>query len=126
MLFNALHREGSNLAMTSGKLAANAIIEAIKCGDYSKNSLANYGEKLAKSYVINDMKKYRAFGKFLYENKEIYTSLPHLASFAAREMLTVDGESKKRKQKLIMDEVRKETSLLKLFRLLWKGWRSVK
>ena len=30
MLFNALHREGSNLAMASGKMAAEAIIEAFK------------------------------------------------------------------------------------------------
>ncbi len=30
MLFNALHREGSNLAMASGKMAAETIIDALK------------------------------------------------------------------------------------------------
>ncbi len=29
MMFNALHREGSNLAMTSGRLAAETILEAL-------------------------------------------------------------------------------------------------
>jgi electron transfer flavoprotein-quinone oxidoreductase len=126
MLFNALHREGNNLAMASGKMAAEAIIEAIKRGDCSKNGLAGYGERLAESFILKDMKKYRRFGRFCYQHQEIYNQLPRLASFAAREMLTVNGVSKKQKQKLIMQEVRKETSLFKLLRLLWQGWRSVR
>ena len=126
MLFNALHREGGNLAMASGKMAAEAIIEALNRGDCSRKGLASYGERLAESFVIKDMKKYRRFGSFLYQNKEIHNQLPRLASFAAREMLTVNGVSKKQKQKLIMQEIRKETSLWRLLRLLWRGWRSVK
>jgi len=126
MLFNALHREGSNLAMASGKMAAETIIEAFRQDDYSKNGLASYGERLAESYVIKDMKKYKRFGKFLYHRKEIFGQLPRLASFAGREMITVNGASKKQKQKLIMKEIRQETSILKLLKLLWQGWRSIK
>jgi electron transfer flavoprotein-quinone oxidoreductase len=126
MLFNALHREGNNLAMASGKMAAETIIEALNRGDCSRKGLAGYGERLAESFVIKDMKKYRRFGRFRYQHKEIYSQLPRLASFAAREMLTVNGVSKKQKQKLIMQEIRKETSLWRLLRLLWRGWRSVK
>jgi electron transfer flavoprotein-quinone oxidoreductase len=126
ILFNALHREGNNLAMASGKMAAEAIIEALSKGDCSRKGLAGYGERLAGSFVIKDMKKYRRFGRFRYQHKEIFNQLPHLASFAAREILTVNGISKKQKQKLIMQEIRKETSILKLLRLLWQGWRSVK
>jgi electron transfer flavoprotein-quinone oxidoreductase len=126
MLFNSLHREGNNLAMASGKMAAWAIIEAFKRMDFSKNSLACYGHKLAESFVIKDMKKYRNFGRFRHQHREIYNQLPRLASFAAREMLTVNGISKKQKQKLIMQEISRETSLLRLLRLLWRGWRSVR
>ncbi|MFH1169556.1 MAG: FAD-dependent oxidoreductase [Chloroflexota bacterium] len=126
MLFNALHREGSNLAMASGKMAAETIIEALRRGDCSKKGLAGYAGRLADSYVIKDMKKYRRFGKFLYGHKEIFDPLPGLAAFAGREMLTVNGVSKKEKQKLIMQELRRHTSLWKLGRLLWQGWRAVK
>lgn len=126
MLFNALHREGNNLAMASGKMAAGAIIEALHRGDYSKKGLASYGERLAESYVIKDLRKYRGFGRFLYHHKEIFNQLPHLASFAAREMLTVNGVSKKEKQRLIIKEIRKETSILRILRLIWKGWRAIK
>ena len=126
MLFNALHREGNNLAMASGKMAAETIIEALNRGDCSRKGLSSYGERLSESFVIKDMKKYRRFGRFRYQHKEIYNQLPRLASFAAREMLTVNGVSKKQKQKLIIQEIRKETSLWRLLRLLWRGWRSVK
>ncbi|HEX79425.1 MAG TPA: FAD-dependent oxidoreductase [Dehalococcoidia bacterium] len=126
MLFNALHREGNNLAMASGKMAAETIIEALNKNDCSRRGLSAYGERMAESFVIKDMKKYRRFGSFLYQHNELYTQLPRLASFAAREMLTVNGVSKKQKQKLIMKEIRSKTSLFKLLRLLWRGWRSVK
>lgn len=127
MLFNALHREGNNLAMASGKMAAEAIIEAIRRDDYSQKGLASYGERLAESYVIKDLKKYRRFGKFLYHHKEIFNQLPRLTSFAAREMLTVNGIGKKEKQKIILREFRREKmSILRLLRLLWQAWRTIK
>ncbi len=126
MLFNGPHREGSNLAMASGKMAAETIIEALRRDDGSKKSLASYGERLAESYVLKDLKKYRRFGNFLYHHKEIFNQLPRLASFAGREMLTVNGVSKKEKQKLILKEIRQQMSIFKLLRLLWHGWRAVK
>jgi len=126
MLFNTPHREGSNLAMASGKMAAETIIEAMKGKDCSRDGLAGYGRRLAESYVIKDMKKYRRFGRFLYQNKEIFNQLPHLAAFAGREIITVNGVSKKEKQKLIIRELRRQLSLCRLIRLAWRGWRSVK
>jgi electron transfer flavoprotein-quinone oxidoreductase len=126
MLFNALHREGNNLAMASGKMAAETIIEALKNNDCSRRSLAGYSQRMADSFVLKDMKKYRNFGHFRYKNKEIYNQLPRVATAAGREMLTVNGVGKKHKQKIIMQELHKETSLFRLARLLWRGWRSVK
>ncbi len=127
MLFNALHREGSNLAMTSGRLAAETVIAALGRGDFSRRGLAAYGEKLAESYVIKDMKKYRRFGIFLHQNRELFNELPRVASFAAREMLTVDGISKREKQRLIGRELaRGKLSALRVLRLFWRGWRAVK
>lgn len=126
MLFNTPHREGSNLAMVSGRMAAETIIEALGRGDCSRQGLAGYGKRLAETYVMKDMKKYRRFGRFLYHHKEIFNQLPRLAVSAGREMLTVNGVSKKQKQKLIIKEFRREMSILKLLRLLWHGWRAVK
>jgi electron transfer flavoprotein-quinone oxidoreductase len=126
MLFNALHREGNNLAMASGRMAAEAAIEALGRGDVSRRGLASYGERLAASYVLKDMKKYQRLGRFLHRHKEIFNGLPALASLAAREMLTVDGKPKKKKQNLIWREIRRKMGIWRLLRLAWQGWRSVK
>jgi electron transfer flavoprotein-quinone oxidoreductase len=126
MLFNPLHREGNNLAMASGKMAAETAIEAMRRNDFSAASLSGYAEKLDASYVIRDMKKYRRFGGFLYRNKEIFNRLPAAASIAAREMLTVNGVGKKQKQKTIMKEFRRQLSTWRLLRLLWRAWRAVR
>jgi electron transfer flavoprotein-quinone oxidoreductase len=41
-MVNASHREGSNLAMTAGRLAAETVIEAKKKGDFSAKTLSAY------------------------------------------------------------------------------------
>jgi electron transfer flavoprotein-quinone oxidoreductase len=125
MLFNALHREGSNLAMTSGRYAAEAILEAFQKGDFSRNGLQGYVSRLQDSYILKDLKKYRRFGKFLHTHPELFTTLPRLASLAAREMLTVNGVPKKEKQKAIWREFRTQISLVSFLRLLRDGWRSI-
>lgn len=126
MLFNALHREGSNMAMTSGRFAAEAILEALKNGDFSRDSLRGYISRLQDSYVIKDLKKYRNFGSFRLHHHELFTTLPRITSYAAREMLTVDGVPKKQKQKTIWRRIRKDISCFSLLKLLWNGWRSVR
>ena len=126
MLFNTPHREGNNLAMASGRMAAETIIDAVRCGDISEKSLSRYGKRLAESYVLKDLKKYRRFGRFMHQRKEIFDQLPRLAASAGREMLTVNGVSKRQKQKLIFREIRRQMSIFKLLRLLWQGWRSAK
>jgi electron transfer flavoprotein-quinone oxidoreductase len=126
MLFNALHREGSNMAMTSGRLAAETIIEALKAGDTSSAGLSGYWERLQGAYILKDLKKYKGFGAFLRNHNEVFTSLPTVAGSAARKMLTVNGVSKKAKQKAIWREIRKTITLRRLVRLLWAGWRAVR
>ena len=126
MLFNALHREGSNLAMASGKLAAEAILEAIEKKDFSSRGLQGYARRLHESYVLRDLKKYRRFPSFLETHKELFDSLPRAASLAAREMLTVDGVPKKLRQRAIWKAIRAKVPPLRLLRLAWDAWRSVR
>jgi electron transfer flavoprotein-quinone oxidoreductase len=126
MLFNALHREGSNLAMTSGRFAAEAIVEALERGDFSRRGLQGYLSRLRDSYIFQDLKKYRRFGRFLEAHPELFTSLPEWAGRAAREILTVNGVSKKEKQKILWEQLRARIPLTRLLGILWDGWRSVR
>jgi len=126
MFFNALHREGSNLAMTSGRFAAEAMLEALEKGDFSRHGLQGYISRLQNSYVFKDLEKYRRFGQFLETHPELFTSLPEWASQAAREILTVNGVPKKEKQKVLWNQLRAKISPMRLLRIFWDGWRSVK
>ncbi len=126
MLFNALHREGSNLAMASGKMAAETIKVALKANDCSRQGLSSYAKNMNESFVLKDMKKYRGFPGFLYNTPQLFNELPQIAQYAAREMLTVNGVDKKQKQKIIMDEIRKKIGLIKMGKIFWSAWRSVK
>ncbi len=125
MLFNTLHREGSNMAMVSGAFAAETIIEAIRKNDFSRSSLKKYESRLQNSFIFDDLKKYRKFNPFLGNHPELFTTLPDALGFAAREMLTVDGTPKKKKQKKIWKYLRTNHSLSALLRLVWDGYRSV-
>ena len=126
MLFNTLHREGNNLAMASGKMAAETIEEAFKLGDFSEKGLKRYADRLADSFIMKDLKKYRRLGGFLYGNKEIFTQLPEVASYGAREIITVNGVSKKDKEKSIIRKVRRDITIPRLFRLIWRAWRATR
>jgi electron transfer flavoprotein-quinone oxidoreductase len=126
MLFNALHREGSNMAMTSGRFAAETIVEAMERGDFTRRGLDGYTSRLQGSYVMADLRKYRGFNGFRLRHHELFTTLPEAAGYAARQMLTVDGTPKKLKQRAIRARILRDIPLLRLLRLLWEGWRSVK
>ncbi|MCF8108605.1 MAG: hypothetical protein K9J81_06400, partial [Desulfohalobiaceae bacterium] len=125
-LFNALHREGSNMAMVSGEQAGRVILMAREAGDFSRKKLEDYPRRLEESFVLKDLKKYKRFPGFLQKHKELFTVVPDLSRLAGREMLTVDGVPKKAKQKAIWKVIKKQLSLMGLIRLVWDGFRSVR
>lgn len=125
MLCNGLHREGSNLAMISGRLAALAILEARRRGDFSAGGLAPYPRELGRSFVIRDLRKYRNANQFFDENPHIFTLYPRLAAGVAERFATVDGVPKKEKQAAIWGMVRRERSGRKLVRDAYRAWRAL-
>ena len=100
-LLNPVNREGANLAMISGKLAAETIIDAKAKGDFSARSLSAYKKRLDESIILDDMKKVSKMAPFAHDRPHLFTDYPNLAASAALEYLTVDGVSKKEKQKKI-------------------------
>ncbi|MDP2727686.1 MAG: FAD-dependent oxidoreductase [Dehalococcoidia bacterium] len=125
MLVNSLHREGSNLALTSGSLAAQAIIKAREKGDFSAQSLSVYQRLLEESFVIKDLKKYRNATHYLEAHRELFTLYPELMDEAAYDMMVVDSIPKGDKQKMIFKRVRSRRPLLRLAKDLFDGWRAI-
>lgn len=75
-----LHFEGTNLAMLSGKLAAETAVFAIDKGDFSASTLSLYYKKLKDSIILKDLKTHNNTIPFLKHNINTITSLyPELA-----------------------------------------------
>ena len=124
-LVNSMHREGSNLATTSGKLAAEAVLRALEWKDFSAKSLARYEQLMRDSYVLKDMKKYRKGPRFFETHREIFNLYPNIGQCAGETLFTVDGVSKKEKQRLIIRDFLKQRSPIKLLSDAWAAWRSL-
>jgi len=121
MLSNPVHREGSNLAMESGRLAAQTVIHAKEKNDFSDRALAEYRGSLDHSWIMADMKKYDKAVPLLEHNPQLLTKDLQVLDRALDEFLRVDGTSKWDKQRRILKMVRKEG----LFRLGWDGVKSL-
>jgi electron transfer flavoprotein-quinone oxidoreductase len=104
---NPVNREGANLAMLSGRLAAKAIVEAHERGDFSASSLSRYRQLLDDSIIAKDLRKIRDLTPFAHERPQLFTSYPQAAVDAAYEYLLVDGTSKSEKQRRIVDSLRR-------------------
>ncbi|HPI62061.1 FAD-dependent oxidoreductase, partial [Zoogloea sp.] len=122
---NAVHREGSNLAMTTGRLAAETAIAAKAAGKgFAAKQLAGYKSALDESFVMKDLHKYRDMPSVFHDNSQFFTTYPELVNRAARTMLTVDGIDKKTKEKEIFSSFRKSRSLAGLAGDAFKLWRA--
>ncbi|APO70267.1 electron transfer flavoprotein oxidoreductase protein FixC (plasmid) [Rhizobium gallicum] len=100
-LNNAVHREGSNLAMTSGRIAGEAIVQIKNRGKpMIKENLALYKSMLEKSFVIKDLRKYKDMPALLHTNsRNFFTTYPKLLSQAAQNFMRVDSTPKIEKER---------------------------
>jgi electron transfer flavoprotein-quinone oxidoreductase len=119
MLSNPVHREGSNLAMWSGKLAGETVVHCKEIGDFGERRLAEYRGRLDASWVMADMKKYDKAVPLLEHNPQLLSKYPETADRALDEFFRVDGTSKWDKQKNIVRMIRKEGALR-------MGWDTLK
>ncbi|HMN79981.1 MAG TPA: FAD-dependent monooxygenase [Burkholderiaceae bacterium] len=122
---NAAHREGSNLAMTTGRLAAETVIEARAAGQpMSAATLSAYKRKLDDSFVMKDLHKYRDMPGVLHGNRQFFTTYPRLANEAARTLFTVDGVDKKTKEREIFASFRSARGWGGLLGDAFRLWRA--
>jgi electron transfer flavoprotein-quinone oxidoreductase len=127
-LVNFVHREGTNLAMTSGRFAGEAIIEAHARGDYTRVGLAGYDRRVRESFVHKDLKKYQGMHALLRDVDPdlLFNRLPYAVNEAAYQMLLVDGVTKAEKQRMAIRGIKQAAGgTMNLVKLGAKGWRSI-
>lgn len=122
---NAAHREGSNLAMTTGRLAAETVIAAKAAGKPADaKTLSAYKKALDASFVMKDLHKYRDMPEVLHTSPHFFTTYPELVNRAAQTMFTVDGVDKKTKERQIFGSFRSARRLGGLVGDAFKLWRA--
>lgn len=92
---NPAYREGSNLAMTAGKLAGETVIEAKQKGDYSEATLSAYTRKLEASYVLSDMEDIKDLEDHVERSQGFLEFYPKLACELAHLRFSADGVPKR-------------------------------
>jgi electron transfer flavoprotein-quinone oxidoreductase len=102
---NGINLEGINLAMTSGALAAETAIEAIKAKDYSAQMLSIYRKKLDDSFIIKDMVTFRNAVDMMHIER-LFQTYPQIVCSILEKMYRVEGIPRAKIIKLI----RKETA----------------
>lgn len=120
MLVNNLHWEGTNLAMISGKLAAQTAIEALDTGDYSKKTLKNYEKALRKSFVMKDLYTYRNLMDIAHQRKKAFFSYYFKKINAFFEMFTTaDSTPKRENYHKFIKSIFTDRKLSELFKDVW-------
>lgn len=113
-MVNASHREGSNLAMSAGRMAGETVIEAKKKGDYSAATLSAYQAKLKNSFIIPDLFDHKDLEPMVEKHMEIVNNGPELLAQAALDYFAVDGRPRRDVQKAILQRVMRNPAVKEL------------
>ncbi|MDR3601185.1 MAG: FAD-dependent oxidoreductase [Desulfosporosinus sp.] len=125
MLMNSLNREGSNLAMISGKIAGEVAAQSIKSGDVSDQAMTVYETRLKDSFVLKDLHHYRHMASFFEDNPHLLKVYPKMLSKAAKMYLTADGVPKKARQKEIIKMAFEHRSIAGFVKDIYGAWRAL-
>ncbi|SFA77195.1 MULTISPECIES: FAD-dependent oxidoreductase [unclassified Bacillus (in: firmicutes)] len=125
-LVNAIHREGSNMAMASGKMAAEAIVKAKERNDFSEAGLSAYKDELFGSFIIKDLEKYKDAAHTFERYPQYFKEYLPMMNQAMSKFFTVDGTPKRDKQKQIIKSVTAERGTFRFIQDMYRAWKAVK
>ena len=115
--------EGMNFAIASGSIAAEAVKQAIADGDFSSRSLSRYENSLKRSFVLQDLRRFRHAPDFL-ANPRLQNAYPMTICHVAENLLRVDGSPKKKLARLVLRQLREDG--IPLWRVLLDSLRAAR
>jgi electron transfer flavoprotein-quinone oxidoreductase len=112
--------EGMNFAIASGLAAAATAQEAHSQNDFSSASMARYRRRLEKSFVLQDLKRFKRAPAFL-NNERLLHMYPELLCQAAENVFRSDGKPRRKLGRTIYSTMRGKVSLRTMVR---DGWQA--
>lgn len=121
---NGLNQEGMNLAITSGYLAAETVLDAYRAGDFSAGRLSQYEKRLKESFVLKDMKTFRGSAELMH-NDRLFSEYPRMIGAIMEQLYRSDGLPKKSMGRTAWDAATGTVPLAQLIADAMKGGRSL-
>lgn len=90
---NPMFHEGTNMAMASGVLAAQTILEAHQTGDYSAKALQPYVTRMRNSFVWQDYERYQGLTRLAETHPQFFNKYPFEFVELARKLFSVVPDS---------------------------------
>ena len=116
--------EGMNFAIASGLAAAATAQEAHAQGDFSAESMAGYRRRLEKSFVLQDLKRFKRAPAFL-NNERLLHVYPELLCQAAENVFRSEGRPRHRLGRTIYSAMRRKVGLPTMLRDGWQAARAL-
>ena len=98
---------GMDFAVASGRMAAEAAVEAIDAGDASAAGLSGYARRMEDSFVIKDLATFRKWPHVMEEWDAMFNDYPTMAAEVFNAMFSVDGQPQQPLRKRIMPIIKK-------------------
>ena len=106
---------GMDFAVASGRMAAEAAIDALAAGDTSATGLAGYKERMENSFVIKDLETFRRWPRVMEDWDAMFSDYPTMVRDILNAMFCVDGQPQEHLIKRIVP-ILKKRGLFKLGR----------
>ena len=113
VLLGGVFLEGVNLAIASGRYAAEAAIHAFAKGQFNANTLSVYEDKLKDSFVLKDLNRYKSALPMLM-NERLYEVYPAFVVKTLENWFRVDGTGHPKLAGMVRSLLSKEIGLLDL------------
>jgi electron transfer flavoprotein-quinone oxidoreductase len=106
---------GMDLAIASGRMAAETACEAIDRGDTSKAGLAGYRQRMESSFVIQDLRSFKNWPARMEGWERMFQTYPRLCKNIFESVFVVDGRPVKPLRRRVMPLLR-QVGLFNLFK----------
>lgn len=121
----SFHMEATNLAMLSGKFAAQAVKNAKEKNDFSKNGLYIYKDLIEASFLKSDLKESDNYMDLFHSERNLLKKYPEFGLNSLVEFFTPGNIAKKETKKNIFRSLRKEIGLFNLLKVMFKSRRII-
>jgi electron transfer flavoprotein-quinone oxidoreductase len=127
-MVNFVHRQGSNLAMLSGKIAGETAIAAHQKGRFDSFMLRTYDQAIQESVIYKDIKQIQHAPEVLHsvDPKLLFRDMAQAINDAAYDWFLVDGRPHHEKEReAIRNLIRTAGGPWNALKLARKGWRAI-